>query len=178
MDNYSLFGKKTKIVCTIGPKSESYDVMLELAKAGMNIIRLNFSHGSYEEHLKRMQNAYKISDETGINLAIMIDTKGPEIRCGEFLNDEEHYKIGDIVYVVKEEILGTKERFHIRSPELFDDVVPGNYILINDGKMKLTILENDGSELKCRIDVNGLLALIKDVIFLELVYQCHLFLKR
>jgi len=155
LDNYSLFGKKTKIVCTIGPKSESYDVMLELAKAGMNIIRLNFSHGSYEEHLKRMQNAYKISDETGINLAIMIDTKGPEIRCGEFLNDEEHYKIGDIVYVVKEEILGTKERFHIRSPELFDDVVPGNYILINDGKMKLTILENDGSELKCRVDVNG-----------------------
>ena len=155
MSNYSLFGKKTKIVCTIGPASESYEVMADLAKAGMNIIRLNFSHGSYEEHLNRMKTAYRVSEETGINLGIMLDTKGPEIRCGKFKNDVEEYKIGDIVYVVKEEILGTKERFHIKSPELFDDVIPGNYILINDGKMKLTILENDGSELKCRVEVNG-----------------------
>ena len=156
MSNYSsLFGKKTKIVCTIGPASEKKEVIAELAKAGMNIIRLNFSHGSYEEHLQRMKLAYEVSEETGINLGIMLDTKGPEIRCGKFKNDTEEYKRGEIVHIVKEEILGTHERFHIQSPELFDDVVPGNYILINDGKMRLTILENDGKELKCRVEVNG-----------------------
>lgn len=153
--NYDLLKKKTKIVCTIGPASESKEVMSGLAKAGMNIIRLNFSHGSYEEHLARINTALTVSDETGINLGILLDTKGPEIRCGKFINDKEEYKIGDIVTLVREEIEGTHERFHIRVPEVFDDVVSGNYILINDGKMKLTVLDNNHQEIKCRVEVNG-----------------------
>ncbi|MCI6271750.1 MAG: pyruvate kinase [Erysipelotrichaceae bacterium] len=156
--NSSLLEKKTKIICTIGPSSERKEVMSELAKAGMNIVRLNFSHGSYEEHLNRIKNAEAVSDETGINLGILLDTKGPEIRCGLFEKDKEEYKIGEIVTIVKEEILGTHERFHIRVPEVFDDVVAGNFILINDGKMKLTVLENNGSELKCRVEVNGVIS--------------------
>lgn len=154
----NLLEKKTKIICTIGPASESKEVMSQLAKSGMNIVRLNFSHGSYEEHLARIKTAESVSDETGINLGILLDTKGPEIRCGLFENDKEEYKIGDIVTIVKEEIMGTHDRFHIRVPEVFDDVVPGNIILINDGKMKLTILENNKSELKCRVEVNGFIS--------------------
>ena len=150
-----MLGKKTKVVCTIGPASESREVIVGLAQAGMNIVRLNFSHGTHEEHEKRIKLVRDISDQTGINLGIMLDTKGPEIRCGVFKNDKEEYKKGEIVYVTKADVLGTHERFHIQCPELFNDVVPGNYILINDGKMRLTVLENDGNELKCRIEVSG-----------------------
>lgn len=150
-----MLGKKTKVVCTIGPASENPETIEGLARAGMNIVRLNFSHGNHEEHLKRIEMVREVSDRTGINLGVMLDTKGPEIRCGAFKNDVEEYTKGEIVYVTKAEILGTHERFHIQCPELFNDVVPGNYILINDGKMKLTVLENDGNELKCRIEVSG-----------------------
>ncbi len=150
-----MLGKKTKVVCTIGPASENPKTIEGLARAGMNIVRLNFSHGSHEEHLKRIEMVREVSDRTGINLGIMLDTKGPEIRCGAFKNDVEEYTKGEIVYVTKADILGTHERFHIQCPELFNDIKAGNYILINDGKMKLTVLENDGNELKCRIEVSG-----------------------
>ncbi len=154
MENYHLF-KKTKVVCTIGPASENEETLAALAKAGMNIARLNFSHGTHEEHLARIKMIRKVSDMTGINLGIALDTKGPEIRLGTFANQKETYKIGEIVYLTKTEIEGTHERFHIACPELFDDMKQGNYILINDGKMKVTVLENDGQEMKCRIDVDG-----------------------
>ncbi|MBQ9327697.1 MAG: pyruvate kinase [Solobacterium sp.] len=147
--------KKTKVVCTIGPASEDKETILKLAYAGMNIVRMNFSHGTHEEHLERIKMVREVSDQSGINLALALDTKGPEIRLGNFVNDEEEYKKGEIVYVTKEEIEGTHERFHIMCPELFADLKPENYILINDGKMKLTVLENNGEELKCRVDVNG-----------------------
>ncbi len=147
--------KKTKIICTIGPSSESEEMITKLALAGMNIARLNFSHGTHEEHLERIKRIRKVSDESGINLAICLDTKGPEIRLGTFKNDTEQYKKGEIVYVEKANIEGTHERFHIECPELFDDLRPNDCILINDGKMKLTVLENDGSVFKCRVEVSG-----------------------
>jgi pyruvate kinase len=147
--------KKTRIICTIGPASESKAIMKSLLLEGMNIARLNFSHGNHEEHLLRMITARELSKETGKTLSIMLDTKGPEIRLGVFKNDKEEFKKGDIVKVCKEEIEGTKERFHIACPELFADVTPNDFILINDGKQKLTVLENDGSELTCRVEVNG-----------------------
>ncbi len=147
--------KKTRVVCTIGPASEDVETLAALAKAGMNIARLNFSHGSHEEHLQRIKRVRQVSDETGINLGVALDTKGPEIRLGNFKNDTENYEIGEIVYLTKAEIEGTHERFHIQVPELFDDLKEGNIILINDGKMKLTVLDNTGEELKCRIEVAG-----------------------
>lgn len=147
--------RKTKIVCTIGPASESKEKMIELAHAGMNIARLNFSHGDYEEHLARIETIRQVTDETGINIAIMLDTKGPEIRLGTFKNDKEEYVKGEIVTISKYACEGTHERFYIQCPELFDDIKQGNTILINDGKMRLTVLENKGDELKCRIEVSG-----------------------
>ena len=147
--------KKTKVVCTIGPASENVETLTKLAQAGMNIARLNFSHGSHEEHLARIKMVRQVSEATGINLGVALDTKGPEIRLGNFVNDTEEYQIGEIVYIEKAECEGTHERFHIQVPELFDDLASGNEILINDGKMKLTVLENDGNELKCRVEVAG-----------------------
>ena len=147
--------KKTKVVCTIGPASENVETLTKLAEAGMNIARLNFSHGTHEEHLARIKMVRQVSEQSGINLGVALDTKGPEIRLGNFVNDTENYEIGEIVYIEKAECQGTHERFHIQVPELFDDLKSGNDILINDGKMRLTVLENTGNELKCRVDVAG-----------------------
>lgn len=154
MENKHLF-KKTKVVCTIGPSSDNPETLTKLAEAGMNIVRLNFSHGTHEEHLARIKMAREVSENIGINLAVALDTKGPEIRCGLFKNDTEEYKKGEIVTIQKDEIEGTHDRFYIACPELFDDLQPDNYILINDGKMRLTVLETNGSEIKCRVEVNG-----------------------
>lgn len=150
--------KKTKIICTIGPASNNYDTILEMAKAGMNVARLNFSHGSHEEHLDRINLVRRVEKENNVTISIMLDTKGPEIRLGEFKNDEENYKVGDIVTVCKELVVGTHDRFSIRCPELFKDIKPGNYILVNDGKQRLDVLENNGEELKCKVMVDGKLS--------------------
>ena len=83
-------GKQTKIICTLGPASENYDTILKMAQEGMNIVRLNFSHGTHEEHLARINTVRKVEKENGINLGIMLDTKGPEIRLGKFINDVEN----------------------------------------------------------------------------------------
>ena len=150
--------KQTKIICTIGPASDNYDTILKMAQAGMNIVRLNFSHGTHEEHKNRIELIRKVEKENGINLGIMLDTKGPEIRLGTFKNDTENYKKGEIVTIQKEDIEGTHDRFTIQCKELFDDIKVGEYILVNDGKQKLTVLENDGNEMKCRVEVTGTLA--------------------
>lgn len=144
--------RKTKIICTIGPVSESKEMMAKLVENGMNIIRLNFSHGDYEEHGNRIKNIREVVKETGKNVAILLDTKGPEVRLGDFENKQETYEKGEEVVIVREKILGTHEKFHIQCPEIFDDVEVGGTILIDDGKCRLTILEKKEGELRCRIE--------------------------
>ena len=150
--------KQTKIVCTLGPASDNYETILKMSRAGMNIVRLNFSHGTHEEHAARIALVRKVEKENGVNLGILLDTKGPEIRLGDFEKGEEKYQKGEIVTIQREDILGTHDRFTIQCKELFDDVKVGDYILVNDGKQRLTILENDKNEMKCRVEVNGILA--------------------
>ena len=94
--------KQTKIICTLGPASDNYDTILRMAQEGMNIVRLNFSHGTHEEHLARINTVRKVEKENGINLGIMLDTKGPEIRLGVFKNDAETYQKGEIVTIQRE----------------------------------------------------------------------------
>ena len=144
--------RKTKIICTIGPVSESKEMMTKLVENGMNIIRLNFSHGDYEEHGNRINNIREVVKETGKNVAILLDTKGPEVRLGDFENKQETYEKGEEVTIVREKILGTHEKFHIQCPEIFNEVEVGGTILIDDGKCRLTILEKKEGELRCRIE--------------------------
>lgn len=144
--------KKTKIVCTIGPASESKEVLTKLVNEGMNIARLNFSHGSYEEHGNRIKLIREVSKETGKPIGILLDTKGPEIRLGDFENGGCEFKEGDIVRIVKEEVLGNHERFTIRCPEVFNDVKAGDNILMDDGKMKVTIQEVSEGEMTVRVE--------------------------
>lgn len=144
--------RKTKIICTIGPASENKEMMTKLVNNGMNIIRLNFSHGDYEEHGNRIKTIREVVKETGKNVAILLDTKGPEVRLGDFANGSETYEKGEIVKIVREKIEGTHEKFHIQCPEIFDDLQVDGTILIDDGKCRLTVIDKKDGELTCRIE--------------------------
>lgn len=144
--------KKTKIICTIGPASESKEMMTKLVETGMNIIRLNFSHGDFKEHGERIKTIREVVQETGKSIAILLDTKGPEVRLGEFANGSETYEKGDIVTLVREPMLGIHERFHVQCPEVFDDLHIDGTILIDDGKCRLTVIDKKDGELTCRIE--------------------------
>lgn len=137
---------KTKIVCTIGPASESKEMLGKLMDAGMNVARLNFSHGDYDEHGKRIKLIRNVSRKKNKNVAIMLDTKGPEIRTGLFENNGIVLSKGDKIRIVKEDVLGNKERFTLKCKEVFNDVKVGNMVLIDDGKMRLQVesIEEDG----------------------------------
>ena len=147
--------KQTKVICTIGPSSSNDETIIRMAKEGMNIARINFSHGEMAAHAEIVNRIRELEENNDINVGIMFDTRGPEIRLGDFENETENYKIGEIVTIQREDILGTHDRFTIQCKELFDDVKKDDYILVNDGKQKLTVLENDGNEMKCRVEVNG-----------------------
>ena len=144
--------RKTKIVCTIGPASESKEVLTQLVKAGMNIARLNFSHGNYEEHAKRIETIRQVSKELDKPIGILLDTKGPEIRLGDFEDGGVQFEQGDIINLVKEEVKGNHERFTLRCPEVFNDVKVGDYILMDDGKMRVTFTEVTSDVLTGRVE--------------------------
>lgn len=104
-----MFSKKTKMVCTIGPASEKKEVLKELIKSGLNVCRLNFSHGDYEEHGARMDAIKEVRKELGTATAILLDTKGPEIRTGKFADPEVLLEEGQKFTITMDEVLGTKE---------------------------------------------------------------------
>ncbi len=133
--------KKTKIICTIGPKSESKEILGELVDAGMNVIRLNFSHGDHEEHGNRMKLIREINNEKNTHVAILLDTKGPEIRTHEFSSEPTVIEVGTKVKVYMKEVLGTSEQFSITYPGLIDDVFIDGTILVDDGYLELKILD-------------------------------------
>ncbi|MBP1947767.1 pyruvate kinase [Virgibacillus litoralis] len=137
--------RKTKIVCTIGPASESTETLEQLIESGMNVARLNFSHGDYDEHGHRIKNIKETSEKLGKTTAILLDTKGPEIRTGSFENGEAELIEGTTVYVSMDEIIGNSERFSITYQGLIDDVHVGSKILLDDGLIELEVLEIDYS---------------------------------
>lgn len=155
--------RKTKIVCTIGPATDSPEMMKKIIDAGMNVARLNFSHGSHEEHEVRIKNIRNVAKKSNRYIGVMADTKGPEIRTGEFKDGKQFFTKGDYVRVVSKPVLGTKESFYIASKEMFEDVKPGDFLLIDDGKMRLDIIENNGDYLKCLITNSGFIKSKKGV---------------
>lgn len=151
--------KKTKIVCTIGPASESVDMLVNLINAGMNVCRLNFSHGDYEEHGARIKNIREAVKITGKRVAILLDTKGPEIRTNDMENGAITMKIGDSVRISMTEVLGTNEKFSITYPELINDVNVGSHILLDDGliDLEVTDIDRDGNEIVTVVKNEGVL---------------------
>ncbi|MBU5468097.1 pyruvate kinase [Virgibacillus sp. MSJ-26] len=135
--------RKTKIVCTIGPASESVETLEKLIHAGMNVARLNFSHGNFEEHQARIKNIRTASKNTGKTVAILLDTKGPEIRTRKFVDGEVYINKDDTVYVSMKDIEGTAERFSVTYEGLINDVHKGSKILLDDGLIELEVVKID-----------------------------------
>ncbi|HZJ87206.1 MAG TPA: pyruvate kinase, partial [Erysipelothrix sp.] len=158
------FLKKTKIVCTIGPRSEGEEMIESLALQGMNVVRMNFSHDIHENHAKRMQRVRNVSEKTGINLSILLDTKGPEIRTAQIENGSVDFEEGDVVRVgFDADYLGNKERFTLQVPEVYDDVEIDDYILVDDGHIRLTVIDKDEKDLICRVENPGSVKTTKGV---------------
>lgn len=149
--------RKTKIICTIGPASESPEVLKQLILAGMNVARLNFSHGTQPEHEARIDNIRAVAKELGRNVAIMLDTQGPEIRTGVLKEGQITLNIGDIVTITPEKIEGTKERISVTYEHIATDVSVGSTILIDDGIIELVVEEKQGKDLVCRVVDGGVL---------------------
>ena len=147
--------KKTKIVCTIGPATESEKTLSELVGAGMNVMRLNFSHGDFIEHQLRVDNIKKIIKKTGKPIAILQDLAGPKIRIGEFENGLTILKEGAKFTLTIDKIIGNDERVSINYPLFAKEVKIGDPILLHDGKKKLEVLEIKGNDVICKVIVGG-----------------------
>ncbi|KAA9017036.1 pyruvate kinase [Niallia endozanthoxylica] len=137
--------RKTKIVCTIGPASESVEMLTQLMEAGMNVARLNFSHGNYTEHGERIQNIREAAQITGKNIAILLDTKGPEIRTHNMVNESIELIAGSSSIVSMQEVEGTSEMFSVTYEGLIDDIEVGSKILLDDGLIGLEVEKIDKS---------------------------------
>jgi pyruvate kinase len=149
--------RKTKIVCTIGPASESVETLEKLIEAGMNVARLNFSHGDHEEHGQRIINIRQAAENVGKTVAILLDTKGPEIRTQQVENGEVELVAGEELVVSMEEVLGTKEKISVTYPGLIDDVTIGSSLLLDDGLIGLEVIEKREKELVTKVLNSGTL---------------------
>lgn len=146
--------RKTKIICTLGPAVDNEETLRKLMQKGMNVARLNFSHGTHEEHKVRVDLFKKIRDELGMPIPLLLDTKGPEIRLGKFETGEVILKDKDSFTLVNEDIVGDSSRAAITYKELYKDVKKGSRILINDGLVELEVTEIKGKDIHCTV-VNG-----------------------
>ena len=155
--------RKTKIVCTIGPASEDLETLKQLISGGCNVCRLNFSHGDYEEHGMRIARIRQAAEQTGKTVAILLDTKGPEIRTGDLKDSQVELVTGGQVVLTTEDIVGDAERVSVSYEGLSQDVTVGSTILIDDGLIGLEVSEVNGSEIVCNITNGGILGSRKGV---------------
>jgi len=146
--------RRTKIVCTIGPASDSVSMIKKLLRAGMDVARLNFSHGTHEEHKRRIESIRQAAEETGQNVAIMLDTKGPEIRLGYFKEEPVLLKEGDHVTLTTAPVWGDNKLIPITYSGLPGDVHKGDTILVADGLIALKVLSTTDTEIYCKV-MNG-----------------------
>ena len=148
-------GKKTKIVCTIGPVTENHDHLVQLVNAGMNVMRLNFSHGDFAEHQVRVDEIRKVMKKTGKTVAILQDLGGPKIRIGNFKDGTITLREGNIFTLTTDEVEGTEDRVSINYPALPKEVKAGTIIMLHDGTKKLKVKEVKGNEIITEVMTGG-----------------------
>ena len=146
--------RKTKIICTIGPASEDKKIMTQLVEQGMNVARLNFSHGEHSEHKKRIDTIRQVATETDQALAIMLDTKGPEIRTGTLKNKKVTLQTGQKFILTTREVPGDEQEVEVSYSKLPLEVKPGTSILLSDGLINLTVQETTPTDIICQV-ING-----------------------
>ena len=155
--------RKTKIICTLGPASESENTLREMIKAGMNVARFNFSHGSHEEHQKRLDVVKKLRKELDVPLATLLDTKGPEIRLGKLKDGKAVLQEGNPFVLTTEDLLGDDTIASITFKDLPRDVSKGDHILIDDGLIELRIDEVGDTDIVCTVCNDGIIKTKKGV---------------
>ncbi len=146
---------KTKIVCTIGPASESPEVMREMMDAGMNIARLNFSHGEFESHKKVIENLRAVSRSLGRRITIMADLSGPKMRIGRFASEPINLRPGDPFTMTTDDITGDSARVSVSFPGLPKSVKPGDILFLNDGYIQVEVVRIAGNNVECTVRVGG-----------------------
>ncbi|MCU0326615.1 MAG: pyruvate kinase, partial [Spirosomaceae bacterium] len=157
--------RKTKIVATVGPASESEEMLLALAKAGVNVFRLNFSHGTHEDHLMRIQRIRKINEKYGFKCAILQDLQGPKIRVGLMEKGNEGVEIiaGNKLIFTSEDIVGNAEKVSTPYKGMYKDVQVGERILMDDGKLEVKVIGVEGTDVITEVVYGGLLKQKKGV---------------
>ncbi len=147
--------RRAKIVCTLGPATTTQEQILELARAGMNVARINASHGSHAEHEERIVRVRKAAEITGRPIAVLVDLQGPKIRLGEFAEGPVQLNVGDEFTITTEDVPGTKELVSTTFKGLPGDCHPGDRILIDDGKVAIRVVSVDGPEVRTVVEVPG-----------------------
>ena len=149
--------KRAKIICTIGPACNSDEMLEALMKNGMNIARLNFSHGSHESHLENMERIRKISKRLNIPIAILMDLQGPKIRIGTFAEGPVRVKPGELFTITTDDIPGDQYKVSTTYKNLPNDVKPDDNILINDGLIQMKVQKTTDTEVFCEVVIGGIL---------------------
>ena len=157
--------RKTKIVCTIGPASESEEILIGLCRAGMNVARLNFSHGTHAEHLQRIETIKKVRQELELPIAIMLDTKGPEYRIKTFENGKITLSDGDDFTFTTEDVIGNERTVSVSYPYLTEELTAGDIILLNNGLLSFEVVNIQGSRIECKVLCGGELSDRKSMSF-------------
>ncbi len=157
--------RKTKIVCTIGPASETAEIIGGLCRAGMNVARLNFSHSTHEEHQRRIDTIKSVRAELGLPIAIMLDTKGPEYRIKTFRDGKVTLSDGDRFVFCTEDVVGDSGRVSVSYPHLNEELTAGDTILLNNGLLSFSVESIEGSEIICRVVCGGELSDRKSMSF-------------
>ncbi len=155
--------KKTKIICTLGPGTDNEGLVKSMAELGMDIARLNFSHGTYDEHKMRIDRVRRVSKSIDRELGILLDIRGPKIRIGTIPEKEIKLFKGDKLVLTTSKCITSKEKIWVNYPYLCEDVKPGSAIFIDDGLIELNVEEVQGKDLICRVVVGGLLTSRKGV---------------
>jgi pyruvate kinase len=155
---------RTKIVATVGPACDTYEKLLELVKAGVNVFRLNFSHGAHEDKLKIIEHIRNINASQPYNIAILGDLQGPKLRVGEIENNALLVSVGDILTFTNEKVVGNLERIYVSYPNLHEDVKIGNIILIDDGKLEVKVINIEkNNDVKVQVTLGGILSSKKGI---------------
>ncbi len=155
--------RKTKIVCTLGPATNDPKVLEGLMRGGMDVARINFSHGDHAEHQKRMDDFKKMRDKLGLPVALLLDTKGPEIRIGDFEDGKVELKNGASFTLTTQDVIGDADRVSVTYEGLPNDISPGTRILIDDGLIELTAENIKGTDIRCRVVNGGVLSNKKSI---------------
>ena len=150
--------RKTKIICTIGPACNNEEALTQMCLNGMNVARLNFSHGTYDEHRKNFELVKSVREKLGLPIAIMLDTKGPEYRIKTFENKSVTLNDGDTFTFTTDDVIGNQTRVSVNYKRLTEELSVGDTILVNNGLVIFRVEEISGSDVKCTVVSGGVLS--------------------